>query len=104
MCIKLRLPPRGDRERVQQHLEFVEPPGVRVVVRVVRVVGQDALGDAARRRLADGQRRDAVEWFRGLDAAAAGHRVITTERPTLHDGLLEDRLRRRRQRRLERRI
>ena len=37
------------------------------MVRVVRVVGQDALGDAARRRLADGQRRDAVEWFRGLD-------------------------------------
>ena len=60
MCIKLRLPPRGDRERVQQHLEFVEPPRVRVVVRVVRVVGQDALGDAARRRLADGKRRDAV--------------------------------------------
>ena len=63
MCIKLRLPPRGDRERVQQHLEFVEPPRVRVVVRIVRVVGQDALGDAARRRLADGQRRDAVERF-----------------------------------------
>ena len=37
------------------------------MVRVVRVVGQDALGDAARRRLADGKRGDAVEWFRGLD-------------------------------------
>ena len=67
MCIKLRLPPRGDRERVQQHLEFVEPPRVRVVIGVVRVVRQDALGDAARRRLADGKRRDAFERFRRLD-------------------------------------
>ena len=30
-------------------------------------MGQDALGDAARRRFADGKRGDAVEWFRGLD-------------------------------------
>ena len=89
------MPPRGDRERVQQHLEFVEPPRVRVVVRVVRVVRQDALGDAARRRLADGQRRDAVKW--GLWIVCLGGQPPSTSRFTLlgttqiHHQLLQNR-------------
>ena len=69
------------RSRTRSAASKFQAPGVRVVVRVVRVVGQDAFGDAARRRLADGKRRDAVERFghgdgRDVERAQRGPRRV----------------------------